>query len=257
MVTRLPDQYLWASMRVTANRGAWVSCGYSGLIAARHQANRQGKGVRAILKGWGRALVMTAATASVIGLAAAPALAVTTWTVKPGGAVTGTAGKTIVTDKTKGLSVTCTSSAAKGTLKSGKGLAGAGIGTVTSLAFKGCTAMGVTVSVTITGKMPLNATAYNATTKVASMTITKIHGTISVSLINCTATIDGTGATAHNGMVKATFTNGTDTLKVLATGGNLHIFNPSSGCGTAVSNNDSVNWTGGYKLTPKTTITSP
>ena len=201
---------------------------------------------------------MTAATASVIGLAAAPALAVTTWTVKPGGAVTGTAGKTIVTDKTKGLSVTCTSSAAKGTLKSGKGLAGAGIGTVTSLAFKGCTAMGVTVSVTITGKMPLNATAYNATTKVASMTVTKIHGTIAVSAIpGCSATIDGTGATAKNGMVKATFSNKTNTLTVSAKGGNLHIYNPTTACNGAVGNKDAVNFTGAYKFGAKQTITSP
>lgn len=200
---------------------------------------------------------MSAAAASVIGLAAAPALAATTWTVKPGGAVTGTAGKTVVTDATKNLSVPCTSSVAKGTLKKGSGLAGAGIGTVTSLAFKGCTVSGTTVSVTITGKMPLNATSYSKTTKVASMTITKIHGTISVSAISCSATIDGTTATAHNGMVKATFTNGTNTLKVLAAGGNLHIYNPSTGCGGVVGNKDAVNFTGSYKFTPKQTITSP
>src|SRR5690349_7231915 len=115
---------------------------------------------------------MSAATASVIGLAAGPAVGAPTWTVKPGGAVTGTAGQTVVTDATKGLSVTCTSSAAKGTLKKGRGLAGAGIGTITSLAFNGCNVSGVSVSVAITGKMPLNATAYNSTTKVASMTIT-------------------------------------------------------------------------------------
>jgi hypothetical protein len=163
----------------------------------------------------------------------------------------------VVTDATKALSVTCTSSVAKGTLKKGSGLAGAAIGTVTSLAFNGCNASGISVSVTITGKMPLNATKYNATTKVASMTLTKIHGTFSVSAISCSATIDGTGATAHNGMVKATFTNGTNTLKVLAAGGNLHIYNPSSGCAGAISNNDAVNFTGGYKFTPKTTITSP
>jgi ABC-2 family transporter len=78
----------------------------------------------------------------------------------------------------------------------------------------------------------------------------------SVSAINCTATIDGTGGAAHNGKVKATFTNGTNTLKVSAKGGNLHIYNASSGCNGAVSNNDPVNFTGGYKFTPKTTITS-
>ena len=257
MVTRLPDHYLGPVCAVTAIRGAG-ELRDSGLIAARHQANRQGKGVRAIPKGWGRALVMSAAAASVIGLAAAPALAVASWTVKPGGAVTGTAGTTKVTDTTAGASVTCTSSVAKGTLKHGSGLAGAGIGTVTSLAFKGCTALGVTVSMTITGKMPLNATSYNATKKVATMTITKIHGTFSVSSVGCSATVDGTGATAHNGKVKATFTNGTNTLKVLTTGGNLHLYNVSSGCSIGnIHTGDSVNFTGGYKLTPKQTITSP
>ena len=201
---------------------------------------------------------MSATAAPVIGLAAAPALAVTTWTVKPGGTVTGTAGKTVVTDVTKGQSVPCTSSVATGTLKSGRGLAGAGIGTITSFAFKGCNVSGFNVSVKLTGKMALNAVSYNATTKVASMTITKIHGTISVPApISCSATIDGTGATAHNGMVKATFTNGTDTLKVLATGGNLHLYNPSSGCNGLISNKDAVNFIGGYKFSPKTTITSP
>ena len=140
----------------------------------------------------------------------------------------------------------------------GSGLAGAGLGTVTSLAFKGCMVSGITVAVTITGKMPLNATSFNKTTKVASMTITKIHGTFSVSAISCTATIDGTGAAAHNGMVKATFSNTTDTLKVLATGGNLHLYNVSSGCSVGgVSSGDAVNFTGGYKFTPKQTITSP
>jgi hypothetical protein len=201
---------------------------------------------------------MSAAAASVIGLAAAPALAVTTWTVKPGGGVTAKAGKTVVTDATQKLSVTCTSSVAKGTLQKGSGLAGAGIGTITSFAFSGCNVGGtISVSVTLTGKMALNAVSYNATTKVASMTITKIHGTISVSQLNCSATIDGTGATAHNGMVKATFSNGTNTLKVLATGSNLHIYNPSSGCSGAVKNKDAANWTGSYKFTTKQTITSP
>ena len=213
--------------------------------------------MRAILKSLGRALVLSAATASVIGLAAAPALAATTWTVKPGGTIKGTAGTTVVTDSTKGLSVNCTSSVAKGTLKSGSGLAGKGIGTVTSIAFNGCTVSGITVAVTIKGTMPLNASSYNATTKVASMTITKIHGTFSVSAIGCSATIDGTGAAAHNGLVKATFNNTTNTLKVLAAGGNLHIYNPSAGCSGAVGNKDAVNWTGAYKLTPKQTITSP
>jgi hypothetical protein len=215
------------------------------------------KGVRAILKGLGKALVMSAAAASVIVLAAAPALAAT-WTVKPGGSFTGTATKAVVTDSTKGLSVTCTGATATGSLKSGSGLVGTGIGTVTSLAFSGCAVGSITVSVTLTGTMPLNATAYNSTKKVATIFITKIHGSFTVSAISCSATIDGTGATAHNGKVKTKFSNGTDTLKALATGGNLHLYNVSSGCSAAgVANGDAVNWTAGYKLSPKQTITSP
>jgi hypothetical protein len=197
---------------------------------------------------------MSAAAASVIGLAAAPALAATTWTVKPGGSVKGTAGTTTVTDVTKKLSVTCTSSVAVGSLKSGSHLAGAGIGTVTSLAFNNCA--GGAVSVKITGKMPLNAVSYSA--GVSSMTLTKIHGTFVVSAIaGCSATIDGTGATANNGMVQAKFSNATDTLTVSATGGNLHIYNPTKACGTTIGNKDAVNWTGGYKFANKQTITSP
>ena len=233
-----------------------MSCENSRLIAGWHRAGRQGKGVSAILKGLGRALVISAATASVIGLAAAPALAAATWTVKPGGSFTGAATKATVTDSTKGLSLTCTSSTAKGSLKSGSGLAGTGIGTVSSFAFSSCTA-GASVKVSVVGAS-LNATAYSTVTKVAKLTITKFHGTFTVSILpGCSATVDGTSATAHNGLVKATFSNGTDTLKVLATGGNLHLYKPTSGCGTAFSNGDAVNFTAGYKLTPKQTITSP
>lgn len=217
--------------------------------------DRHGKGVRAILNRFGKALITSAAMAAVIGMAAAPAFATAaTWTVKPGGATTGSAGKTVITDTTAKQSVTCTSSVAKGTLKHGSGLAGAGLGTVTSLAFKGCSALGQTVSATITGKMPLNGISYNAAKKTASMTITKIHGSFTVPSFGCGATIDGTSATAHNGMVKATFSNGTDTLKVLASGGNLHIY--KSTC-PVISSGDAVNFTGSYKFKPTQVITSP
>ena len=85
------------------------------------------------------------------------------------------------------------------------------------------------------------------------MTITKIHGSFSVSSLGCSATIDGTGATAHNGMVKATFSNTANTLKVLASG-NLHLYNNTC---PVINSGDSVNFIGSYKLTLKQTITSP
>jgi hypothetical protein len=185
-------------------------------------------------------------------MAAAPALAATTYTVKPGGKVTGTAGKTVVTDATIMESVTCTSSTAKGSLKKGKGLAGAGLGTITSISFKGCTLDGASVSATLKGTMPLNATSYNKPKKTVAMTISKIHGTISVPTFDCGATVDGTGATADDGTVTATFSNAKDTLTVLSTGSNLHFYNDTC---PVISSGDAVNFTAAYKFAPKQSIT--
>lgn len=210
--------------------------------------------MRAILNRFGKALITSAATAAVIGMAAAPAFATAaTWTVKPGGATTGKAGTTTVTDATANQSVTCTSSTTKGSFKTGKGLAGAGIGTVTSLTLSGCSVLGMSISVTLTGTMPVNALSYNSTKKIVSMSISKIHGSLSAS--GCNATIDGTGATAHNGMVKATYADIGAKLHVLKTGGNLHLYNVS--CFGVINNGDSVNFTTTYTLTPKQVITSP
>ena len=187
-------------------------------------------------------------------MAAAPAFATAaTWTVKPGGATTAKAGKTTVTDVTAGQSVTCSSSTAKGSFKKGSGLSGAGIGTITSLTFSGCSVLGMNISVTITGKMPVNALSFNKTAKTVSMSLTKIHGSLSAS--GCSATIDGTGAAAHNGMVRATYMDTGGKLKVLTTGGNLHLFNVN--CFGVINNGDSVNFTTTYTLTPKQVITSP
>jgi hypothetical protein len=208
----------------------------------------------AILNRFGKALITSAATAAVIGMAAAPAFATAaTWTSKPGGATTGKAGKTIVTDVTAGQSVTCTSSNTKGSFRKGTGLSGAGIGTVTSLTLSGCSVLGMSISVTITGTMPVNALSYNKTKKTVSMSITKIHGSLSAS--GCSATIDGTGASAHNGSVKATYMDVGGKLKVLSTGSTLHLYNVN--CFGVINNGDSVNFTTTYALTPKQVITSP
>jgi hypothetical protein len=187
-------------------------------------------------------------------MAAAPALATAaTRTVKPGGATTGKAGTTTVTDAAAGQSVTCTSSTAKSTFKKGSGLSGTGIGTVTSPTVSGCPVPGMSISVTITGRMPINALSFNSTKKTVSMALTKIHGSLSAG--GCSTTIDGTGAAAHNGRVKATCMDTGGKLKVLATGGNLHLFNVN--CFGVINNGDSVNFAATYTLTPKQVITSP
>jgi hypothetical protein len=111
----------------------------------------------------------------------------------------------------------------------------------------------MSISVTITGTMPVNALSYNKTKKTVSMSITKIHGSLSAS--GCSATIDGTGASAHNGSVKATYMDTGGKLKVLSTGSTLHLYNVN--CFGVINNGDSVNFTTTYTLTPKQVITSP
>lgn len=196
------------------------------------------------------ALLTLASAGLAVGLSATSALAATTWSVSPGSTTSGKAGTTLVTDTTTGVTVTCASSTLAGTLKKGTGLAGAGIGKVTSLDFTKCTVDGFTLNLASgTVAWKLNATSYKS--GVTSGTITGIHFAISSSA--CSAVIDGTGAAAHNGKVKITYTNGTGKLKVLAAGDNLHVYKVN-GCLGAISDGDAGTISGTYTLTPKQTI---
>jgi hypothetical protein len=203
----------------------------------------------------GRVLALGAVTAAMIGMAAAPALAsnAKTWTVKPGGSITGKAGTTTLTDTSTKTTLTCKSSSAKGTVKKGSGLSGTGIGSITSLSFKNCTGP---LNITFTVKNShfpwhLNAASYKS--GVTTGTITGIHATLSGP--SCSAVVDGTGATKNNGSVTATYTNKTG--KLATTGaGNLHIYKVK-GCAGLVKSGDGSSFKGSYTLTPKQTITSP
>src|ERR1700690_3620989 len=160
------------------------------------------------------------AIALTMGLAS-PSFATTakTWTVHPGGAITGKAGKTTLTDTTTGTVLTCKSSTTAATLKSGSGLAGAAIASVTSVKFATCTGpLSITFTVT-SNNLPwnLNAVSYTASSGVTHGTLTGIDATLSGP--GCSATVDGTAAGAHNGSVKGTYTNSTHKLKILPTGG--------------------------------------
>ena len=204
----------------------------------------------------GATALMLMAAALTVGLSATSSIATTvTWTVRPGGAVTGSAGTTTLKDTTSGITVTCTSSSATGKLKSGTGLSGFGIGTITSMAFNNCTADGQTLSIsTGTVAYKLNALTYNATSGVTHGSISKIHFAVSSSV--CSFTVDGTGATAVNGKVKSTYTNSTHKLKVLPTGGNLHVYNVS-GCFGLISSGDAATISTVYTVSPAQTVTSP
>ena len=200
-------------------------------------------------------VLMLSSAALAVGLTATSALAATatTWSVHPGGAITGTAGTTVIKDTTSGTTATCTSAGLTGTLKSGTGLAGAGLGTVTSMSFNSCTAAGQTISIS-TGTVAFSLNALTYTSGVTHGTISKIH--ISVSSSVCSFVIDGTSGTANNGHVKITYTNSTHKLKILAAGNNLHVYNVS-GCFGLISNGDRGTITSTFAVSPAQTITSP
>jgi hypothetical protein len=203
----------------------------------------------------GRTVLTAMAAAMAIGLGATTSLAAsTTWTVSPGGSITGSAGKTTLADTTSGLTVTCTSSALTGSLKTGTGLTSP-LGKITSINFNNCSAAGQTVSIsTGTVAWPLKAGSYNTTSGVTTGTISRIHFAVSSSV--CSFVVDGTGATANNGKVKIKYANGTHKLKILATGGNLHVYNVS-GCFGVIASGDAVTITSAYLVSPAQTITSP
>jgi hypothetical protein len=194
-----------------------------------------------------------AAAALAVALAAAPSSATTAgWTVKPGGKVSAT-GPAQVKDPKTGTVAKCTSLKLGGTAKSGSGLAGAKLVKITSGTFTGCTIGPIAVTVK-PGGLPwyLNAASYKS--GVTTGTVTGIH--LVATATGCTATLDGTGGSKDNGMVKGTYTNSTGVLKLLPTGGNLHAYNVS-GCLGLIHDGDPAQASGSLKVSPKQTITGP
>lgn len=187
-----------------------------------------------------------------VALGAGPAAA-TTWSVTPGGSFTGRAGTTKLADTSDGNSLNCTGSQVSGRFKSGTGLSGTGIGSITGGGkFNSCL-----------GPFPL---AYTITLRglpwhvsVASDRDGVVHGTIShieitASLPACLFTIDGTAAGAFDGIVKFSYSDSTHALKLLAAGTNLHYYKVS-GCAGLVNSGDSAAYLASYTLSPGQTIT--
>jgi hypothetical protein len=202
-------------------------------------------------------LLSTGAAALAISLGATTAMASSvraTWTVSPGGAIS-FSGSGQVKDATTGTIAKCTSIKMSGTLKSGTGLSGTKLGSITTAAFTGCTIATVAITVTTNG-LPwrLNATSFNATTGVTTGNISGID--LVATAPGCSATLDGTAAGANNGRTRITYTNSTGKIKLLGSGGNLHSY-AVSGCFGLVNNNDVQQASGSGTLTPKQTITSP
>jgi hypothetical protein len=198
------------------------------------------------------------ATALTVGLIATPSFATAkaTWTVSPGGTIS-VSGSAQVKDATTGTVAKCTSLSLGGTLKSGSSLAGAGIGSITSASFTGCTIGTIPVTVAIgAGSLPweVNALSYSSATGTTTGSLEDID--LRASATGCTAALDGTALGANNGLTKFKYVNSTGKLTLLATGGNLHSWGVT-GCFGLVNNGDVQQASGSGTLTPKQTIHSP
>jgi hypothetical protein len=192
-----------------------------------------------------------AALAIGAGTATAVATTATTWSISPGGAVTGSAGKTTLKDKNTGTVLTCASSATKATLKKGSGLTNP-LGKITSVTFSNCSGPGglsftATTSASKTHPWKLNGSTYSS--GVTHGSITGVKASISGS--GCTATVAGKTASTP-GKVIGVYSNSTHVLT--AKGGNLHIWNVSSGCLGLIKSGDASTFVGHYKIKPAQTI---
>jgi hypothetical protein len=175
------------------------------------------------------------------------------WSVSPGGDVSGSSSTFTIKDGATGTVFTCKSSKLTGTLKTGGGLSGTDLGTVTALTTSTCTGpLSLTFAMTFGGlPWPLNTISYGS--GVTSGTITGIHAILSGP--GCTATLDGTSATSDNGETSTSYTNSTGQLALLASGGSLTIYNVS-GCAGLINSGDAATVSATYKIAPKQTITS-
>jgi hypothetical protein len=206
------------------------------------------------------ARILAAGTAAVLAatLAAAPALAATTWTIQPGGAITATSGLFTFKDHRTGTITSCRSSpTASGTLKRGSGLPGDRAGSLSSVSIGHCTGPGgPQYTVQPAGlPWPVNLSSYDTATGVVTGTVTHIR--IPVSGNGCTFVIASTSATASDGQVRFTYTDSTGQLTVLGASGNLHIWNVSSGCLGLFNTGDRATLSVTFAVSPKQAITSP
>jgi hypothetical protein len=202
--------------------------------------------------GISRILIAGTTAVSAIALTASMALAATapTFTVKPGGAYTAKAGKTVLVDNQTHQKLNCKSASAKGKLKKGSHLAGKNIGTITSSSFNSCTGpLQLTFKVKQSGIWNLTVTKFNKSKGVATGFISNVKATLSGP--SCKATVTGS--------TDATFTNKTDTLSVKAVAKSGHVLKISkvTGCLGLINNGNTSNFTGSYKITPKQKISSP
>ena len=207
---------------------------------------------------YARILAVGGAAVLAATLAAAPALAGTTWTVQPGGAITATSSLFTFKDHVTRTLITCRSSpTAVGTLKHGSGLPGHRAGSLSAVSIGDCFGPGGGPAFVLKpAGLPwhLNLSSYNAATGVARGTIS--HLAIMVGK-TCSFVIDGTSSAASDGWVRFTYTDSTGGLTVLAASGNLHFWNVSAGCLGLFNTGDRAGLSATFTVSPEQAMTSP
>jgi hypothetical protein len=209
-------------------------------------------------------LFTVAAAGAVVGLAAAPAMAATTLTVKVtnGGSYTATSSKTVFTDKT--LSVTCTTvgstPASKGTGKVPTATTTATspvkIGTVATLAFHNCTNP-------LTGSVTTTPTALPYSLKIDSKTnstgqtdgiITGVN--VNVKTTGCSFTVKGSSPGFYTNSTHKLALTTTSKLPIKPLNSAQLTVSNVSGCAGLVSNGDHPTFVGTYTVSRAIVIKS-
>jgi hypothetical protein len=176
------------------------------------------------------------------------------WTISPGGAFSGTlATSWVLADTSSGASITCTTSSLSGTLLSGT-VSGPVVGSIGSVSLGGCTALGITFTVTaVPGNLPWTLSALTLTGTAPGVMQGRLTGVaLTLSAPGCSAVVNGTSATAMNGKVPVSYTNNTSKLQLHPVG-NLHVYSVT-GCFGLISTGDAATITAKYAFTPLQTI---
>ena len=196
----------------------------------------------------GSALIVVAATATAIGLGATTALATSaslTVKVTGGGSYTATSSNTTLSDH--GVSVTCTSSKASGTIptKTYHGTAPITVGTSAKLSFSGCTGPLGAVTVKV-NKLPYKVQADSKTNSKGQTAGMVAGANTSVSMTGCSFKVTGSAP--------GFYTNSSHTLTLTPTPP-VKLLNKAqltvsgvNGCAGLVSNGDHPAYKATYKV---------
>ena len=209
-----------------------------------------------IRKHAGSALFVVSATAAAIGLGATAATATSatlTAKVTNGGTYTATSSNTTLSDH--GVSVTCTSSKASGTIptKTYHGTAPITVGTSAKLSFSGCTGPLGAVTVKV-NKLPYKVQADSKTNSKGQTAGAVAGANTSVSMTGCSFKVTGSapGFYTNSSHVLAL----TPTLPITPLNTAQLTVSNVSGCAGLVNNGDHPTYTGSYKVSKAIKITA-